>query len=85
MKKILCVLLFSCLTFCLLAAIALAENEDDWIYEDDGNGGIRILEYTGTETRIRIPSVLNGKTVTALGDRCFYGNDKLRDIIIPDK
>ncbi|WP_278247491.1 leucine-rich repeat protein, partial [Clostridium beijerinckii] len=43
-----------------------------------------ITGYTGTSTDITIPSQINGKNVTAIGDDAFNSHENLKSIIIPD-
>jgi energy-converting hydrogenase Eha subunit A len=53
-----------------------------WTKSDDGNSMI-ITCYTGKETDIKIPSEINGMSVTAIGDGAFVESD-LSSIVIPD-
>lgn len=41
-------------------------------------------KYAGSATKVRIPSVYNGLTVTQIGDSAFSGNSKITDIKMPD-
>ena len=47
------------------------------------NGAITITGYTGPGNVVAIPSVINGLTVTAIGDYAFEGNNSLTNVTIP--
>lgn len=57
-------------------------NPEDYIWTDDENG-VTIAAYTGTATRIAIPSEIGGKPVVALNDAAFYEAD-VTWVSIPD-
>ena len=65
----------------------------NWINEDDGtaytyttrsDGTIEILSYTGKRRMITVPSVIEGKTVTSIGEYAFYGNQRLTMVKLPE-
>jgi len=43
-----------------------------------------ITGYTGSYTEVVIPSVINGETVTAIGDYAFHNNGNITSVVIPD-
>ena len=49
---------------------------------EDGN--IEIEKYYGDESELVIPEILDGKSVTSIGDETFYLCIKLTSITIPD-
>ena len=53
-------------------------------YKDDGNGGKIISMYYGSETSVNIPSEVNGKKVTGIGEYAFTNNSKVVSITIPE-
>ena len=63
----------------------------DYVYTDNGDGTVTIVEYTGTAEDLVIPSSIDGKTVAALGPNqsgssTNYGiqnRDQLRSVRIP--
>ncbi len=57
--------------------------EDDYEWEDNGDGTVTITGYTGTDTNIVIPDVLDGKPITVLGERAFSGKN-IQSIKLPD-
>lgn len=59
------------------------ESGTDFTYSEN-SGNIILTKYNGTETAPEIPSTLDGKTVTAIGESCFAGNISVKKIVIPD-
>lgn len=57
-------------------------NPEDYIWTDDETG-VTIAGYTGTATRIAIPSEIGGKPVVALNDAAFYEAD-VTWVSVPD-
>ena len=85
-KRIASLLLSLAMFFTLTAGIdfsAFAENVS-YEYELLEDGTAEIIKYSGTETHLVIPSVIDGYTVTSLGKESFYGCNKLEAIEIPD-
>ena len=53
-------------------------------YQDDENGGICITKYLGDDISIlEIPSLINGKPVTGIGERVFEYNS-FASVILPE-
>ena len=53
-------------------------------YQEIANGEIEITSICYTyEKNIKIPSVINGKKVTSIGNRAFYGRNHLESVTIP--
>ena len=48
------------------------------------NGGVKILSYTGDAEKVRVPFVIDGNTVTAIGDGVFAEQKQLKVLYIPD-
>ncbi len=44
---------------------------------------VTITEYNGYDETVTIPSYINGKKVTAIGEGAFYWNDTIKKVIIP--
>ena len=62
-------------------------NEDDgtaYVYTELDDGTVEIQSYTGRRRYLTIPSVLEGKTVTSIGEDAFAGNSRLRSVILPE-
>ncbi len=74
--------------------LGLRQNTDGWNDLVENNGLIYRAKDDGTcylygctdkaAAAITIPSVVNGRTVTGIGDSAFNGCDKLTSITIPD-
>lgn len=59
-----------------------ATPESDFSYEEiDGN--IRITGYLGESANLDIPSTIDGKTVTAIGNHAFFDRRSITEITIP--
>ncbi len=51
------------------------------IYDDDT---IRIIQYTGNDTSVTIPSEIDGKKVNSIGDSAFENNKNLVSVKFPN-
>ena len=56
----------------------------DFTYSENGDGNITLTKYNGKETSLELPSVIDGKTVAAVGESCFAGNTSVKKIVLPD-
>ena len=57
----------------------------DFEYEENEEGGITIVKYIGTNADVIVPSQINGKDVTVLGEGSFCPSyDFLLSVTIPD-
>ena len=78
MKKLLMALV-------LLPLIAAADGNFTWITESNGAGTVSIVGIDGCPKGvIRIPSIVDGKTVTELGYRLFADRENIAEVVIPD-
>lgn len=62
-------------------------NEDDSIpftYIELEDGTLEITSYTGKRKYITVPSMIEGKTVSSIGEGAFAGETKFRDVKLPD-
>lgn len=55
----------------------------DFEYEENDSGGISLTAYKGFDVDVGIPSTINGKTVTALGETIFSSNTAIQRVYIP--
>lgn len=55
----------------------------DFIYVLSSNGDAKISSYSGTNARVVIPSAIDGHTVTEIGERAFFHNENLIEVVIP--
>lgn len=46
--------------------------------------GYKIVKYTGTDSKVRVPEKINGVSVTAIGDDAFRDRSDLTVLYIPD-
>ena len=60
-----------------------AETNGDFEYEVLDDGTVEIVEYSGNAEDLEIPSEIDGKTVTNIGERAFSGCDSLNTVSIP--
>ncbi len=81
---------FLCMTLVItsmfmLSATAFAElaNESDFNYTELSDGTVSLTGYTGSLLDIEIPSTINGKTVSQIGDRMFYNKTTIKSVVIP--
>lgn len=61
----------------------LAEVTSDFSTEEKNDGTLKITGYNGTDTKITIPSEIDGKTVNEINSRAFGGKSSLVSITIP--
>lgn len=54
----------------------------DYSYVEIGDGKIEIVAYSGTDTEVTVPTTIDDKTVTSIGDRAFAGTYNLQTIFI---
>jgi len=55
----------------------------DFDYTSDANGAI-ITKYHGTAETVTVPATINGLPVYTLGERAFYNNDTMKELIISE-
>lgn len=61
--------------------IALSQNYQYEISLEDGT--IRLLSYIGDESIVFVPETINGRTVCIIGEKCFYNNNYIEQVILP--
>ena len=66
------------------AAAEAADSADGAAAGAEGSGSIELTGYTGRDEKLVIPSTLDGKKVTGIGDSCFSGNVRLVRVNVPE-
>ena len=72
-----------CIALLLISpGISLSEGSEGFTYEllDDGTACIMSCSLNGN---IRIPETINGRTVTALNNKLFYGRRDVKSVFVP--
>jgi hypothetical protein len=57
---------------------------EDFAFSVNKDGTLTITEYKGEDSTVVIPSKINGKKVTAIGDSLFQNSNTLTSVVIPD-
>lgn len=56
----------------------------EYEYKDNEDGGVTIVKYFGNSNVVNIPSEIDGRKVTRIGDNVFAGITYITDVMIPD-
>lgn len=88
MKKLLSVFTSVAMMFIMITGMTFNVNADilkcgDYTYELLDDGTAQIKKYEGIKGNIEIPSVIDGKTVTSIGNCAFEDNRALTEVIVP--
>ena len=59
-------------------------SDPEYTFVTNTNGTIKITGYQGNDTDLLIPSKINGKAVSEIGDYVFESNENLASVIIPN-
>ncbi len=87
MKKLLCSVLSIVMILSITAGLhlqAFAATSGDFEYEILDDGTAEITDYYGEAETLEIPSILDGYTVTSIGEDAFAWCDSLTSVTIPD-
>ena len=66
------------------AITASAETYGDYEYQVLDDGTVEISKYRGSDEEVNIPSAIDGKKVTSIGDYAFSNCSSLTSVTIPD-
>ena len=89
MKKIFSLILSLAMLLTITSGLNLTAYADpsqygNIYYEENENGTIEITDCTSSATSINIPSTIDGKSVTSIGNNAFYSCKNLVNVTIPD-
>ena len=89
MKKKICLFLALAAALSLLTSMACAEEVQRFSVDNYScvlleDGTAEIVKYSGSDEEVVIPTELDGKTVTAIGDKAFDGRKYLQSVTIPE-
>ncbi|MDE6433192.1 MAG: leucine-rich repeat domain-containing protein, partial [Lachnospiraceae bacterium] len=81
-------ILFLCMTVLtsdkMPAGTVQAAKSGDYEYSVNNDGTVTIERYTGSAATLQIPSILDGKNVTVIGESAFQYCRDLTSITIPN-
>jgi hypothetical protein len=87
MRKTITVTLSALMVFCIFLILPTTLVKASTIvidgYTFDKDLG-KIISYSGSDTNLVIPSVIDSVPVTSIGDNAFFNNDTVTSITIPD-
>lgn len=86
-KKVISVMLSIMIMFTAFTVVPLtasAETSGNFEYNLLEDGTVQITDYTGKDTKLEIPSTIDGHIVTSLGDSAFERCNKLKSVTIPE-
>ena len=63
---------------------AAALTYSDWTYEIKNDGTVEIRKYVGRQKNLTVPGMIDGRTVTSIGDSAFSDGRALRSITISE-
>ncbi|MCI6189564.1 MAG: leucine-rich repeat protein, partial [Clostridium sp.] len=85
MMIVMFVFLFSGVNITNVSADERFSTENGYLYyRIEDNNEITIIDYFGTDEELNIPSKINGKSVTSIGEEAFYECSNLINITIPN-
>lgn len=63
---------------------SISEIEYPFYYEEKADGTLRITLYEGYDKKVNIPSKIDGKSVSEIGEEAFSLHDEIQEAVIPD-
>ena len=66
----------------VLNSVSQTDSIENEYQVTDVDGGVRITQYIGMSENIKIPATIADKTVLAIGDNAFYGNDSIESVVV---
>ena len=85
-RKFLSVILAVMMVISAFPITASALTSGDWTYTviSEADQTAQITGYTGTETELKIPSIIDGYTITSIGNNAFRDNTTITSAVIPE-
>lgn len=85
-RKFLSVLLAIMMVISVFPITASAVTSGDWTYSviSEADKTAQITGYSGTETNLKIPSMIDGYTITSIGNNAFQENATITHVTIPE-
>ena len=86
-RRLLSIVLSLCMVLALMPQMVFADTTTDGNFEysvSEETDEVTITKYTGSDTNVVIPSQIDGKTVTAIGNAAFRSQTKITSVTIPD-
>ncbi len=72
-----------CLMFASIPFTVFATNVEDFEFSLNSDNTVSVTKYNGSDTDIVIPSLFNGRAVTAIGERAF-AKKRLQTVTFPE-
>lgn len=63
---------------------AMTESEEDFDFEELPDGTLQVVKYRGKNENPQIPTEVDGKKVTAIGEAAFQGSLTIKTLAIPE-
>ena len=84
-KRLFSIVLSLCIVMALMPQMVFAETTADGNFEYSVTGDeVTITKYTGDATALTIPSTIDSKTVTAIGESAFSFCTSIKSVTIPE-
>ena len=85
MRRIISVVLAAMMIVSLFAAATVSSHAADaFVYKELADGTLSLDKYQGEDTEVEIPSDVDGKLVTMVGDYAFSANKLITKVVVPE-
>lgn len=85
MKKFISLVLSFCVVMSLFTFVSISANAaGDYAYSQLDDGTIQIDGYSGSDSALVIPSKIEERTVTSIGNSAFANKSSIKSVTIPD-
>ena len=87
-RRLLSIVLSLCMVLALMPQMVFADTYENFEYsvtgDDESGYEVTITKYTGDATALTIPSTIDSKTVTAIGESAFSFCTSIKSVTIPE-